>query len=85
MNLDVISYKLYNWYMYIDTQMLGRAFTVFLGWGGGGGGVLKGWVIKGDHVLFYSCWTHYYLLLHIYYIYLNNIRLQVRLIDMHFM
>lgn len=42
--------------MYIDTQMLGRAFTVFLGWGGGGGGgVLKGWVIKGDHVLFYSC------------------------------
>lgn len=43
MNLDVISYKLYNWYMYIDTQMLGRAFTVFLGWGGEGGG----WSIEG--------------------------------------
>lgn len=37
MNLDVISYKLYNWYMYIDKQMLGRAFTVVLGWGGEGG------------------------------------------------
>lgn len=28
--------------MYIDTQMLGRAFTVFLGWGGGGGWSIEG-------------------------------------------